>query len=164
MDSRARSQDPPYPATRVQRYRRTVGQHRAVNRSVMGAIYVISKTQERRPSPQSSNTVSSGSPSESTYELEYATDIILLPSSWLITLGLKIGCIMRLVRSAFSGWQVSLKALHVVPDNALIFEFCQRGDVQAVRSLCERGLVSVNDIDSMGRTPLYVRRDSLPNA
>ena len=90
-------------------------------------------------------------------ELEYTTEIVLLPSRWTILMGFKLGYIMRVVNSATSGWQISLRALHVVADDAMIFEFCRQGNLQAVMTLCERGLASVHDADSKGRTPLHVR-------
>ena len=49
-----------------------------------------------------------------------------------------------------------MEIAHPVPDAALIFEFCQEGNMAGARSLLSRGEASVRDIDSLGRTPLYV--------
>ena len=134
---------------------RLIKQYRATKKNIMGTIHIVSEAHEisKDWNTRAFHTIHN-------IEHEYITEIVLLPSQWLIMLGLKLGYILRLISSSTSGWQSSLRALHVVPEDALIFDFYRDGNLGAVRTLCERGLALVNDIDSRGRTPLYVSRSS----
>lgn len=78
------------------------------------------------------------------------------PSSWLLKVGLKVGMEIALINSQ-RGWKCSLSSIRAVPDNSLVFRFCQSGNIEAVRELFSRGEASVYDVDSEGQTPLHVR-------
>ena len=86
----------------------------------------------------------------------YQTSFTFHPAPWLIMLGLH--CVIRFnsAGSFSQGWKYTIETARSVPDNALIFEFCQAGDLDGVRSLLSNGQASVRDTDSLGRTPLYV--------
>ena len=87
--------------------------------------------------------------------LEYETSYIISPASWLVRLGFQYGLHLSLLSSTW-GWKNTLKPFCLVPDDALIFEFCKQGNIPAVRSLLSRGHASVKDTDSKGYTPLHV--------
>jgi len=46
--------------------------------------------------------------------------------------------------------------MQIVPNNALIFEFCREGNVGAIRRLLIHGHASLDDVNEMGETPLHV--------
>ena len=131
------------------RQKSLVKRYRVERTSIMGTIEISSEVEETSCSFENYS-------SKIETERKYNTEITLVPSRWLIMFGFKLGCIMRLMHSASSGWQFSMRTLGIVRDDALVFEFSRHGNLQAVRSLCERGDASVNDTDSKGRTPLYV--------
>ena len=83
---------------------------------------------------------------------EYETNLTLHPTEWLLWLGMKIG-----LEGTFSkGWKTTLRPFCVVPDNALIFDFCKTGNIDGIRNLLVRGDASIWDRDSYGETPLHV--------
>jgi hypothetical protein len=58
-----------------------------------------------------------------------------------------------------SCWKAADKT-QLPPDAALIFDFCQSGNIDGVRTLFSKGLASVRDVNSEGATPLHVSRVS----
>ena len=89
-------------------------------------------------------------------EKKHKTSITIYPAQWLIRLGVQCGFHLDIFSSSTQGWQNSLNTFCPVPDDALIFEFCQQGNVPAVRSLLSGGHASVRDTNSRGYTPLHV--------
>lgn len=89
-------------------------------------------------------------------QYEHETSYTVYPAPWLIRLGLQYGLRLKFHSSSTQGWKTALKAFCPVPDDALIFEFCEQGNVPAVRSLLSGGHASVRDTDSRGYTPLHV--------
>jgi hypothetical protein len=55
------------------------------------------------------------------------------------------------------GWKYSISSIRAVPDNSLIFRFCESGNLEGVLELFKRREASVQDVDSCGQTPLHVR-------
>ena len=87
---------------------------------------------------------------------EHETAYTIYPAQWMIRLGIRYGLHLKLCSSSTQGWQNSLKTFNPVPDDALIFEYCEKGNISAVRGLLSRGLASVKDTNSDGYTPLHV--------
>ena len=92
-------------------------------------------------------------------EKQYETSCTIFPAQWLVRLGVQCGFHLDFLFSSTQGWKNSLNTFCPVPDDALIFEFCQQGNVSAVRSLLSGRHASVRDTNSQGYTPLHV---SLP--
>lgn len=61
-----------------------------------------------------------------------------------------------MISKSIRGWKNTLRAFRAVPAEALIFEFCTKGNVEGVRTLLARGDASVWDRDPDGMTPLHV--------
>ncbi|KAH8700436.1 hypothetical protein BGW36DRAFT_425259 [Talaromyces proteolyticus] len=91
---------------------------------------------------------------ESVVQYKTTTSFIFQPASWLIRLGLKYGIEATSVNSR-TGWQYSISPVRAVRDDALIFQFCKTGNVDAVSELFKRGDASVLDVDSKGWRPLH---------
>ena len=87
---------------------------------------------------------------------ECETTYSISPAAWMIRLGVCHGLRLNCLLSSIQGWKSTLEILRPVPDDALIFEYCRKGDESAVRELLSRGHASVRDIDSRGFTPLHV--------
>jgi hypothetical protein len=90
-----------------------------------------------------------------TTRTERKTCFIFHPARWLMTLGLKYG-LEAIAVNRNRTWQYSVRSIHVVPDDSLVFKFCATGNINAVRELFKRGEASVSDVDTEGRTPLHV--------
>ncbi len=106
----------------------------------------------------------------------------LVPSAWLVKFGMAYAIHVQVARSSHAGWNHVLKSFNVclllelshsptvllesadktqlAPDAALIFDFCQSGNIDGVRTLFSKGLASVRDVNSEGATPLHVSRVS----
>ena len=89
-------------------------------------------------------------------EKQYETSYTIFPAQWLVRLGVQYGFHLDFLTSSTRGWKNSLNTFCPVPDDALIFEFCQQGNVSAVRNLLSGGRASVRDTNSQGYTPLHV--------
>ena len=87
---------------------------------------------------------------------EHKTSVTIRPAAWLIQLGIKYGLHVQLLNSSLQGWKSRLDSIHLVPDNAAIFEFCSMGNEESVRTLLQSGHASIRDSDSKGWTPLHV--------
>ncbi|KAL4884619.1 hypothetical protein BJY04DRAFT_181617 [Aspergillus karnatakaensis] len=92
---------------------------------------------------------------EATTRTETKTSFLFHPANWLLRLGLKYG-LSGLASKNSSTWQYSIRPVYAVPENALIFRFCESGNVDAVRELISGGEASVHDTDHKGQTPLHV--------
>lgn len=86
---------------------------------------------------------------------EVITTLIFHPAAWFMRMGFRYG-----LEASFSpslhGFRFDFKTARAVPDDSLIFELCERGDLIGVRRLMERGDASVYDRNSKGWTPLHV--------
>ena len=86
----------------------------------------------------------------------HRTSFAFHPAWWLKKMDLDYGIRLILESSSAHGWKYTIETTCPVPDDALIFEFCREGNLAGVRSLLSRDQASVRDVDSIGRTPLYV--------
>lgn len=87
---------------------------------------------------------------------EYENIFSLIPPSWLAQFGFTYGLSGCISQSPLSGPTVSLDVVRSVPDDAVIFDLCRNGNVACIQALLSRGQASARDVDSQGRTPLYV--------
>ena len=90
------------------------------------------------------------------HHFEYEHIFQLIPPSWLVRFGFTYGLSGCTSQPPFSGPTVGLEVVRSVPDDAVIFDLCKEGRVCCVQALLTRGEASVKDVDSQGRTPLYV--------
>ncbi|RYP15611.1 hypothetical protein DL765_005590 [Monosporascus sp. GIB2] len=72
-------------------------------------------------------------------KLEVVTSFIFYPAPWLTRIGLGYGTEANLNYSATGGWKFNITPVRAVPENALIFDLCRRGETQAVKLMLERG-------------------------
>ena len=87
---------------------------------------------------------------------EHEKTFHFIPPRWMAQLGFSRGISGRVTQSAFSGPSLVLGEARPVHDDALIFSLCSKGDLRGIQDLLGAGEASVRDVDSYGRTPLYV--------
>lgn len=102
--------------------------------------------------------------SEEEDRFEYQTIFRLILPSWMARLGLNFIFSGRCSSSPLSGPTVGLEVARSVPDNAVIFDLCKEGNLGDVQALLNTGQASAKDVDSKGRTPLYVSSNRFSNA
>ncbi|KAL3462753.1 nucleoside phosphorylase domain-containing protein [Aspergillus heterothallicus] len=93
---------------------------------------------------------------EKASQTETQTSFIFHPAPWLMRFGLRYG-LKAMAINHHRAWRYSIQPICAVPDDSLIFVFCARGNVDAVRELLSRREASVSDMDTRGWTPLHVR-------
>lgn len=98
---------------------------------------------------------------ENKCQYEHETSFTLCPAWWLVKVGFIYIPRLILFNSTIQGWKSTLSSFRLVPDNALIFEYCITGDFSGLQALLARGEASVRDIDSAGRTALHVTWSAL---
>ena len=94
--------------------------------------------------------------SEEEDRFEYENIFGFIPPSWLARFGVTYGFSGRISQSPLPGPTVALDVVRSVPDDAVIFDLCRKGRIGCVQALLTRGEASAKDVDSQGRTPLYV--------
>ena len=94
--------------------------------------------------------------SEKGDRFEYENIFRLIPPSRLARFGFTYGLSGRISQSPLSGPTVALDVVRSVPDDAVIFDLCREGNLGCVQALLNKGQASAKDVDSQGRTPLYV--------
>lgn len=77
------------------------------------------------------------------------------PSQWLLTFGVNFG-IQVVLSKSFRGLDCRLTTYRAVPDNAIIFQLCERGESEAIQGLFDAGQASPWDTNSKGFSPLFV--------
>lgn len=87
---------------------------------------------------------------------EHVTSLCACPAPWLVKIGVNYGLNVEFHKSAIWGWKHALSTIRLVPDDAMIFEFCKEGNLSGVQTLLSGGRASVRDTDSCGKTPLFV--------
>ena len=120
--------------------------HESISQNLFGTIVLRSKTERRSVSVE-------GFCIE---DYETVLSIIFQPASWLFKIGLGAGFEIARIYSQ-KGWQCRISSIRAVPDDSLIFQFCDEGYLEGVRGLFKGGKASVQDVDSRGLTPLHVR-------
>ena len=133
--------------------------HKSTSENIFGIIHVESRTVSIQLGCSNDTYTSPNA-----HQYKHQTSFAFHPTQWLIKFGFNYGLRISLSKSSVQGWNQSLAVSRPVPDDALIFEFCDKGNFSGVRSLLSRGLASVRDIDSSGRTALFVSlKDSSVN-
>ena len=85
-------------------------------------------------------------------KVDVKTSFLFYPARWLTKFGFCYA-----VEASFSGPNsLYIRPIRAVPDNALIFDFCRRGNISAVQTMLQRGDASTGDTSSKGWTPLHV--------
>jgi hypothetical protein len=84
------------------------------------------------------------------------TSYTIYPPEWILRLGVTLG-VRLVVSQMLSGWKWSLEPLRVVPNDSLVMAFCRLGNLEAIRTLIERGEASPNDTITIGWSLLHVR-------
>lgn len=97
--------------------------------------------------------------SERQDRLEHEKTFRLSPTQWLARFGFTWGLSGCFSQMPFSKPTITLDVLRNVPDSAEIFKLCNEGNLERVQALLSEGRASVKDVDSQGRTPLYVSFD-----
>jgi hypothetical protein len=82
---------------------------------------------------------------------EIETSFSIIPATWL----LKYGVTLSFGRNA-EGYHHKMRYFPLVQRNALIFEFCQQGNIDGVQSLFQQKMASPWDTDPDGLTPLHI--------
>ena len=131
--------------------RRTVQQNYNVVETFFGLFRWSSKTSQLSFTPSDGSSYA-----EQDDQVEDTKTFMLAPPAWLIRLGFTYGLSGRISHSLFSGLTAALEITRPVPDDAEIFQVCKEGDLKCVQKLLGRGQASVRDVDSCGRTPLFV--------
>jgi hypothetical protein len=122
--------------------------HSTPSRTLFGIIYYRTQVTHSR-------IMIAGEAAEQT---ETKKTLVFHPASWFRRLGMRYG--FNAVASYQQGcWQCNLRPVHVVPDDALIFRFCELGNIEAVREMITRGDASIYDTDSRGWSLLHVSRE-----
>lgn len=132
-------------------FRRTIWEDAKVVETFLGTIRLRSRTL------LVSNQSEGPRFTEEEDHYEYENIFRLIPPSWLVRFGFTYGLSGCTSQAPFSGPTVGLEVVRPVPDDAVIFDLCREGRVCCVQALLTRGEASVKDVDSQGRTPLYVR-------
>lgn len=88
-------------------------------------------------------------------QTETQTSFIFHPAPWLMRFGLRYG-LKAMAIYHHRTWSYTIQPVHAIPDDSLIFTFCRKGNVDAVRELFKRRDASVYDVDTNGWTPLHV--------
>ena len=131
-------------------FRRTIWQDAKVVETFLGTFRMWSRT--LLVSNQSEGPMS---PEEEGH-FRYENVFRLIPPSWLVRFGFSYGVSGCISQSPLSGPTVVLDVVRSVPDDAVIFDLCREGRVGCIQALLNRGEASAKDVDSQGRTPLYV--------
>ena len=86
---------------------------------------------------------------------EYQSSLAIVPSLWLTAF---LSCVlnMKFAHSWRNGLTFKLSTNRLVPNDSKIFEYSKDGNISGVRYLLAQGHASVTDVDSCGRTALYV--------
>ncbi|KAL2847502.1 nucleoside phosphorylase domain-containing protein [Aspergillus pseudoustus] len=112
--------------------------------TMFGTLYFQTKTVEYQKTIEQ----------ETTSQTETRTSFVFHPAPWLLRLGLRYG-LKAMAINHHRTWQYTIRPVHAVPDDSLIFSFARRGNVDAVRELLLRREASVFDVDTTGWTPLH---------
>lgn len=136
------------------------GIYSSVSSSMFGTIYFTTKEFLIDMSESSEESDSDESTNTRLEVKELRTNFTIYPAGWLVRLGLRFG-LDASISTTGREWKHVFRTFHAVPDNALVFDLCKEGNLQAVRSLFKRGEASAWDTNSYGWTPLHVRYSAI---
>ena len=124
---------------------------RCISYHFFGLIYVERKTLilQSRQSANLNTTLDA-------CQYLHQTSFAFHPALWVIKLGFTYAIRLSLESSYIRGWKCTLEIARPVPDDALLFELCRKGNLAGVKNLLSSGQASVRDVDSLGRTALFV--------
>lgn len=123
--------------------------------SIFGAITTNTTTRLLRSSFADGDTLD-----DDGHQSEHESTFRILPAQWLLKLGFNYAYKFSTHDSATQGWQWCIKPIHLVPDDASVFQFCRKGNLEKVRDLFSRNLASGRDVNSYGYTALHVSHSS----
>lgn len=83
----------------------------------------------------------------------------LQPPRWLSSAAWDLN-----VEKAISGWRITFRPFHLVPDDSAVFRYAREGNWPGLRQLFDAGLASPYDRDQRGRPITRVRTKSIPIA
>ena len=83
------------------------------------------------------------------------TLLSIRPALWLARFGIKYGLRVKIFQAP-GYWKHLTETFRPVPDDAMVFELCRRGNINGVQRLLREQKASVWDMNSLGRTPLHV--------
>ncbi|MCJ1284982.1 hypothetical protein MMC26_004319 [Xylographa opegraphella] len=121
----------------------------STNENIFGEVVVQSPTYLK----QSRNDPDNSWESRRVYE--HKMNIRIKPAWWLVKIGFNRGIEIAFSQATAQGLKISLSPIRLVPDDALIFDFCYTGNIDGVRRLLMRGEASARDTNSWGCTPLH---------
>ncbi|RAQ73362.1 hypothetical protein COH20_004757 [Aspergillus flavus] len=81
--------------------------------------------------------------------------MVFYPASWLRRLGMRYG-LNAMASYRLGSWKYGLRPVYAVPDNSLIFRFCETGNVEAVREMFLSGEASIYGTNSWGWSLLHI--------
>lgn len=148
---------------RPHRYRQQIWTKRtlrigdSITQSIFGAIYTTRTTRLLRSRFVDDDDAWDDEDSQ----IEQECSFRIMPAQWLLKLGFRYAYQFSALDSSTTGWQCCLKPINLVPDDASIFEFCKRGNIEEVRNLIAGNLASVRDVDSNGTAPFHVGQPGL---
>lgn len=118
--------------------------------SIFGTITTTKRS--RRPTEE--NDAERDSFFSSSVE-ETQTSIVIHPSPWLVSIGIKYEAHTSMSWS-LNGWRLMQQAWRIIPSSSSIFIACREGDLNTVRELLSRREASIWDISEDGMSPLHV--------
>jgi len=122
----------------------------STSKNIFGTFEVTSETEFLHQTSSKNDDVY-----EDEDQYEHTTSIKIQPSQWMIRLGIRYRVDATIQHSA-QRLRYSLDTVYLVPDDSPIFDFCRKGNINAVRTLLSERQASPWDTDSIGRTPLHV--------
>ena len=136
--------------------KRTLSEWDSATNYLFGTIYTCSTTKQLE-----STMFGNQETDDEDFHYEHQSSFVIRPAAWLVNLGLASGLRVGLFNSSVRGWKGSLNTFCAVPDDSLIFDLSRDGNLSAIRALFSRGLASVRDTNSYGKTPLHVNTSNL---
>ncbi|MCJ1415515.1 hypothetical protein MMC32_001847 [Xylographa parallela] len=138
------------PRIRHRKNRQWLSGYAYSNENVFGTVAVRSSTFLK----QSINDADDSWENPQVYE--HKMSICIEPAWWLIMIGFNRGLQVAFSQATDQSFKIALNPFRLVPDDALVFEFCRTGNIVGVRKLLIRGEASARDTNSMGDTPLHM--------
>ena len=138
------------PRSRLRRTHRQIDRYEYSNENIFGKVCVQSTTLIK----QSINDHEDEIWDSQLYE--HKMNIRIQPAWWLIKIGFNRGLRVAISQATDRCLNIALNRIRLVPDDALIFDFCATNNIDGVRRLLMRGEATARDTTSWGQTPLHV--------
>ena len=124
--------------------RKTLSRHDATYKSIFGTVEYYTRV-VRVFSVE--NRYSKGADQ---HQIE--TSFTVVPAPWLFSYGLRV-CMIKATQNI----KHNVQYFPLVPEDATIFDFCKKGNIDAVRTLFDKRMASPFDTSMSGWMPLHVR-------